>query len=95
MPYQGEGEASPFVLLQTHDPRKAWTYSRGLRRVVRVPYAAYDYLVPNTENLQTIDDLGLFNGAPDRFEWRLVDKRELYLPYNAYRLHSDRFLPSS
>ena len=33
--------------------------------------------------------MGLFNGAPDRFEWKLVGKRELYIPYNAYRLHSD------
>src|SRR5262245_11584244 len=85
----GEGSVIIEPLNQTNDPRKAWIYSKGLRRIVRLPYAAYDYPIPNTENLQTIDDLGLFNGAPDRFEWKLMGKRELYLPYNAYRLHSD------
>jgi hypothetical protein len=86
----GNGSLIIEPLDQTHDPRKAWTYNRALRRVVRAPYAAYDYPIPNTENLQTIDELGLFNGPPDRFEWTLVGKQELYLPYNAYRLHSDR-----
>lgn len=85
----GNGSLIIEPINQTHAPRKAWTYSRGLRRVVRVPHAAYDFPIPNTENLQTIDDLGLFNGPPDRFAWRVVGKRELYLPYNAYRLHSD------
>ena len=90
----GNGSLIIEPINQTRDPRKAWTYNRGLLRVVRVPYAAYDYPVPNTENLQAIDDLGLFNGAPDRFEWKLVGKQELYLPYNAYRLHSDSISPS-
>lgn len=85
----GNGSLIIEPLNQTNDPRKAWTYSRGLRRIVRAPYAAYDFPVPNTENLQTIDELGLFNGPPDRFAWRLLGKRELYIPYNAYRLHSD------
>lgn len=86
----GEGSVIIEPLNQTDDPRKVWIYSKGLRRVVRLPYAAYDFPVPNTDNLQTIDELGLFNGSPDRFEWTLVGKRELYIPYNAYRLHSDK-----
>ncbi|HJY83369.1 MAG TPA: DUF1329 domain-containing protein [Candidatus Binatia bacterium] len=85
----GEGSLIIEPLNQTNDPRKAWIYSQGLRRIVRLPYAAYDFPVPNTDNLQTIDEVGLFNGPPDRFEWQLVGKRELYIPYNAYRLHSD------
>lgn len=85
----GNGSLIIEPLNQTNDPRKAWTYSQGLRRIVRVPYAAYDFPLPNTENLQTIDDFGLFNGPPDRFEWKLLGKRELYIPYNAYQLHSD------
>ena len=86
----GEGSLIIEPLNQTNDPRKAWIYSQGLRRIVRLPYAAYDLPVPNTDNLQTIDEVGLFNGPPDRFAWRLVGKQELYIPYNAYRLHSDK-----
>jgi hypothetical protein len=37
--------------------------------------------------LRTIDDFDLYNGPPDRYEWTLIGKQELYIPYNAYRLH--------
>ena len=28
----------------------------------------------------------MFNGAPDRYNWKLVGKREMYIPYNSYRM---------
>jgi hypothetical protein len=85
----GNGELIIEPIDQTRDPRKVWLYSKELRRVLRAPYFAYNRPNPDTDNLQTVDDVELFNGPPDRFEWRLVGKRELYIPYNAYRLHSD------
>jgi len=78
---------------QTRDPRKTWNYSRSLRRVLRNPTFAYDSPAPDSEGLRTVDELDLFNGPPDRFEWRLLGKRELYVPYNAYRLHGDEAPP--
>jgi hypothetical protein len=85
----GDGTLVIEPIDQTHDPRKAWIYSRALRRVVRLPYFAYDFPAPSSESLATIDDSGLFNGPPDRFTWKLLGKRELYIPYNAYRLHGN------
>jgi hypothetical protein len=32
----------------------------------------------------------MFNGAHDRFDWKLVGKKEMYVPYNSYKLHSDK-----
>jgi hypothetical protein len=78
---------------QTRDPRRAWSYSRALRRVLRNPYFAYDHPAPDSDGLRAVDELDLFNGPPDRFEWRLLGKRELYVPYNAYRLHGDHVEP--
>jgi hypothetical protein len=78
---------------QTHDPRKTWNYSRDLRRVFRNPWIAYDFPAAYSENLRTVDDFWLFNGPPDRFEWKLVGKRELLIPYNAYRLHGGDLSP--
>ncbi len=75
---------------QTRDPRKSWTYIANLRRVVRNPVFAYAFDAPNSEGLRTVDDSGMFNGPPDRFDWKLLGKRELFIPYNAYRLHSDQ-----
>ena len=72
---------------QTRDPRKVWIYSRNLRRVFRQPYFAYDNPALNSDGLRTVDEFGLFNGPPDRYDWSLRGKREIYLPYNAYRLH--------
>ena len=72
---------------QTRDPRKVWTFNPDLRRVIRQPTFAYDHPARNSEGLRTVDEFNLFNGAPDRFEWKLLGKREIYIPYNAYRLH--------
>jgi hypothetical protein len=83
----GDGALAIEPIDQTRDPRKVWSYTRALRRVVRVPHFAYDFPAPNSESLHTVDDLDLFTGAPDRFAWQLLGKRELYIPYNAYRLH--------
>lgn len=73
---------------QTDDPRKTWNYVRALRRIIRAPYTGYELPAANTDGLRTVDDFGLFNGSPDRYNWRLVGKREIYIPYNAYRVHS-------
>jgi len=85
----GNGSLVIETINQTNDPRKAWTYSESLRRVIRAPFVAYDFPSPYTDNLRTVDDSDLFIGPPDRFDWKLLGKREVYIPYNAYRLNSD------
>jgi hypothetical protein len=72
------------------NPRRSWEYLDRLRRVIRLPYLGYDQPAANSDALRTVDDFELFNGATDRFEWTLLGKREMLIPYNAYRLHSDR-----
>jgi len=67
--------------------RKAWRYSPADRRVRRLPSLAYDSLQPDTSGLATADVVDSFNGAPDRYEWKLVAKREMLVPYNSYAVH--------
>ncbi|MFI8741953.1 DUF1329 domain-containing protein [Stutzerimonas zhaodongensis] len=67
--------------------RKAWRYSPADRRVRRLPSLAYDSLQPDTSGLATADVVDSFNGAPDRYEWQLVAKREMLVPYNSYAVH--------
>ncbi len=74
---------------QVREPRNAWTYNPGQRRVRRAPNIAYDNPGTTTDGLRTADQFDMFNGATDRYDWQLVGKRELYVPYNAYKLHSD------
>ena len=74
---------------QVKEPRRAWTYNVGQRRVRRAPNVAYDNPGTAADGLRTSDQLDMYNGAPDRYDWKLVGKKELLIPYNSYKLHSD------
>ncbi len=69
----------------TEQSRNAWQYLPGTRRVRRAPTIAYDF--PNGPGgLRTVDDALLFNGATDRYTWKMEGVRELYIPYNNNKL---------
>ncbi|AOT08456.1 DUF1329 domain-containing protein [Pseudoalteromonas luteoviolacea] len=70
-------------------PRQAWTYNTGQRRVRRAPNVAYDAPGTASDSLRTTDDFDMFNGSPNRYNWTLKGKKEMYIPYNSYKLHSD------
>lgn len=70
---------------QAKEPRSAWTYNPGQRRVRLAPNVAYDNPGTAADGLRTNDDFGMFNGATDRYEWKLAGKKEMYVPYNSYR----------
>ncbi|MEN8821162.1 MAG: DUF1329 domain-containing protein [Abyssibacter sp.] len=74
---------------QVKEPRRAWLYNPGQRRLRRAPNVAYDNPGTGSDGLRTNDQLDTFNGATDRYTWKLVGKKEMYIPYNAYELHSD------
>jgi hypothetical protein len=65
---------------------KAWNYNPGQRRVRRNPNFEYDNPVPGFQVLITIDAINGYVGAADRYDWKLIGKRELYIPYNNVRL---------
>ena len=48
---------------------------------------AYDSLQPDTSGMATADVVDMYNGAPDRYQWALLGKREMLMPYNSYALH--------
>lgn len=75
---------------QLLDTRRAWLYNPGQRRVRRAPNVAYDNPGSGSDGLRTNDQLDVFNGATDRYEWKLVGKKEIYIPYNAYKLVDNR-----
>lgn len=75
---------------QIKTPRQAWTYNTGQRRVRRAPNVAYDAPGTASDGLRTTDDFDMFNGAPNRYTWTLKGKQELLIPYNDYKLHSDK-----
>ena len=75
---------------QVKESRSAWAYNAGQRRVRRAPDLSYDSIVDGTEGLRFTDQYDAFNGAPDRFDFKLVGKREVFVPYNTYKLASKK-----
>lgn len=73
---------------QVKEARQAWGYSTGQRRVRRAPNLAYDTPIDVADGLRTADDTDMFNGAPDRYDWQLLGKQEIYIPYNNYQVTS-------
>lgn len=71
---------------QVKEPRLAWLYNAGQRRVRRAPQVAYDGPGTAADGMRTSDNFDLYNGAPDRYDWTLVGKKEIYIPYNSYKL---------
>jgi hypothetical protein len=68
--------------------RRAWSYSPGQRRVRVAPDFAYDTPTDSSGGVQLYDEINIFSGKMDRFDFRLVGKKEIYIPYNTYRLNS-------
>ncbi len=79
---------------QVKKPRDAWVYNAGRRRVVRAPNVAYDNPGTHADGQRTSDQFDMFNGAPDRYQWTVVGKKEMIVPYNSYKLHSDKIKTS-
>lgn len=76
------------TLDQVREPREAWVYNAGQRRVRRAPQVAYDGPGTAADGLRTADNLDMFNGAPDRYDWKLVGKQEMYIAEDSYKLDS-------
>lgn len=69
--------------------RLAWSYDPGTRRVRQVPEYGFDQPMSGSSGKVTIDSDRLFNGSPIRFNWKSLGKREMYIPANAYKIHSN------
>jgi hypothetical protein len=71
----------------TKDSTSSWQYQPGIRRVRQAPEVGFDYPVPPA-GLRTVDDDYVFNGSPERYTWKLVGKKEFYIPYHNFRTNS-------
>ena len=72
------------TLNQVKEPRRAWGYNAGQRRVRRAPNLAYDSPIAAADNLRTADETDLFNGALDKYNWEYRGVQQFYIPYNNY-----------
>ncbi len=82
----GEGVLVQETLDQNKEARRAWLYNPGSRRVLRAPEFAYDAPGTGADGLRTVDDYQGFTGITDRYDWKLIGKKEMYVPYNSFKL---------
>lgn len=80
----GEGLIQIDPLDSVNKDRRAWIYLPGQRRVKVAPDLSFDTPNPGTGGATTFDDTFIFNGSMDRFDFKLVGKKEMLVPYNAY-----------
>jgi hypothetical protein len=80
-------------ILLVHEPgadftegkgRKAWQYLVGQRRVRLAPAVSFDTPNPGVAGTSTYDDSFIWNGSPERFDWKLIGKKEMIIPYSSY-----------
>lgn len=73
---------------QTKEPNLIWVYNAGQRRVLRAPDLCCDTPGQGSDGLRTTDDYDGFFGPTDRYDWKLVGKKEMLISYNNYKLNS-------
>jgi len=76
------------------DERDIWVLPPRIRKMFRIPPVGYDQPFPGADGLMFIDMVDMYNGAFDRYVWKLTGKREVYIPYNNYRLADGRYPPA-
>lgn len=68
--------------------RQTWQYLTGQRRVRKLPNAAYDTPSFVTSGVSNFDEIYLFSGPMDRYEWKLVGKKAMIVPYNTNKIYA-------
>ncbi len=68
------------------EARLAWQYISATRRIRQAPGFGFDMPLTSSANTLTIDDVRLFNGSGERYDWKILGKREIFIPYDNYRL---------
>ncbi|MCG7200257.1 DUF1329 domain-containing protein [Marinobacter pelagius] len=77
------GEALMVHNVLDHDKgRTLWQYLAGQRRVRQAPSINFD--TPNVvaSGVNFVDETFGGGGSPERFDWKLIGKREMIIPYN-------------
>ena len=73
---------------QAKDKRNAWLYNKGFGRLKRAPNVGYDNPSQTSDGEQFNDQVDMINGALDRYNWKLVGKKEMYVAHNSGKINS-------
>lgn len=91
----GEGTLIHDAIDMANIGRRAWSYFPGQRRVKLAPDLSYDTPGPASGGASIIDETSVFFGPLDRFDFKLLGKKEMFIPYNAYKATNPASCPES
>jgi hypothetical protein len=69
---------------------QGWVYLTGQRRVRKLPNPCCDTPTPSTAGVMSFDEIEVWTGRLDRFDWKLQGRKEMFIPYNGNRLLQPR-----
>ena len=61
---------------------ESWEYVPGARRVRQSPSLSYDTPDPDASGLESFDDYYIFSGGLEHYDFTLLGKRAMFIPYN-------------
>lgn len=65
--------------------KKTWVYTPGLRRTRVSPNASHDTPLQGSGGTLNYAEQNLFSGMLDRFNFKLVGRKEMFIPNNAFK----------
>lgn len=63
-------------------PNMTWLLEVGQARVRRAPEENFDTPSSNANGIINYDEYNGFDGLPVEYDWKLIGKEEIYIPYN-------------
>ncbi|MES2258043.1 MAG: DUF1329 domain-containing protein [Pseudomonadota bacterium] len=82
------GEASVGRQNLDHEKSAVWVYLSGQRRVRKLPNSCCDTPTPVGAGVMSFDETEVMSGRNDRFDWKIIGKQEMLIPYNSNRMHT-------
>jgi hypothetical protein len=97
---EGQEILAHFALDPSQTPNATWQLLNGQGRVRKSPETQFDTPSPFADGFIGFDEYYGFDGSPIQYDWTLVAKKEMYIPYNnnalilqpAEKVHLDNFL---
>ena len=85
--FAGSGFAMTNKIDQVREPRLGVIFRPDTRKIMRTtpPAVTYDGPLSTANGLRENHNMFVFSGAPDRYTWRLLGKKRIIVPYNAYK----------
>lgn len=81
----GDGTLTRYTANPVKNRNLGYAYQQGNRRVRAIPEAQYDFPTLVSGGALFFDELNIFTGKLDKFDYKLIGKKEMFIPYNDYR----------